>query len=468
MLVVKSRKLLDVGNSNPKFKVFLRTLITLTCFTVSQSLTFLSPTLLHAVVPSDPAKITIGDWEEICQKHEEIANDKKDSNNLKNVSIYCSAAWSAKEGEKNNKILLGLWSTVLGICGTSCLLSKAFPVEWVGVSSKVCIGSSITTTVTDTVMNKNYETLIQSAAGNLMQLGMMYRMSSSAKPAADAAKGTSEGAKASSDKSVDWGSCIAAAMAGFQVYVKKSGIDACAKSAIENLRSAAKFRSLNAAKIETTEIATPSSPAQGGSLTRAISNLATGNISSQSDISAGGWPGLVSSAIAVDSNLPSGLSDPSVPSAFQKLTGMDLNSFMKSDQDPKQSMMAAMGGGLDSDQMSKLSSTLDQLKDFSSQELQPITPTSSAYAAGGGSGSGSGTPEEDPMAAMMANMMAQFMPGATATGQNQQRLIQEIDFSKKLKANPSIETDKTVDLFERVSHRYARFEVILIKEGIKL
>jgi hypothetical protein len=168
--------------------------------------------------------------------------------------------------------------------------------------------------------------------------------------------------------------------------------------------------------------------------------------------SVGGTQAVVNCAKSADPSLKH-FADPRFADSYKKATGQDLGSYLAKLSDsmsPSGVMQAALGPA---GQNAGVAAKLKETEGAINAALAKLPSSAGSYASGGGSGGKAKPKADDDMSKMMADMMA-AMTGEKKEDDKDPNAI--LVFGDRVaKMNPAtLEQDKSVSLFERVSYRY--------------
>ena len=334
---------------------------------------------------------------------------------------YCQAAAGAQSGATSNSVLWKLWAGVAAVCTTACLSPLVGPV--------ICTGSMLGATVTDAAVTRSFTNALVGIGG----------------VAGATLVGKSSGTGLIKSK----GSCIAAATATLQSMTHHRDMSNEQSQVAQNVADA---RALG-----------------GGPGVAASTSAAAPVMASQGDLRTGGSPASPSVSGGSDSQaqldlavasgkIPSAVADPQFQKDFKSATGKDLSDFLKqSPSSPASAIQDLLDGTLSPTDSSKLASALDELKQGNA--VDPSSGISGPYPVAKVGGIDSSNGEEMDFSKALSGLLGQFKgPDQSKTGQNTLEFKHPAKLTAKLMAGrspASIEEDRSISIFERVTFRYS-------------
>lgn len=379
---------------------------------------------------------------------------------------YCDAAKASEKAAQANFWLGKVWIGVSAVCTASCAATLTGAMSGTILHNEwLCAGSNAAGAVTEGIVNKQLAQAIMNLAGSAGSIMVAKMMADDA--AKEAAKdGAKEVGKEGAKKSKNYGACLLAATSLAQVIARAQGESADKKAAQQALAMAAQQHDSNATGTDG-RYQPPTLPGRsGGSGANMYAGAGgkhsiTGSGEGGADAASGdpcktaqatGSAGpVVSCALAKDSKLPSFVSSPRFGDDFEKVAGRNLDDFFKeSGTTGSPGALSAMSNLLSSSGMNQLAAAMNEAE----RGMGSFGVSGSSYAGGGGGGGGGGDSEMADMAGLMQGMMSQFMPGAG--GAKAGPTSHELRYGSQGRRAPSgIYEDTTLNIFERVSHRYS-------------
>jgi hypothetical protein len=406
---------------------------------------------------------------------------------------YCTAAEQADKAKNGSMIGMGLYGAAGAICAYACAASY----QTGGVNpawGKACSYGSIGAAIADTVVSMTMQQDMAAATQGMMGAGMaaMPLMMGNGKSVAEygaakevlagreagAAAHTPAGASAETQAAVakDWQvpeaqqavadkatkddmmSCFTAAMDFLQVGLKAMTMNNAKDTKSQALASANRLSrggvtapSLNADAARAPTM-TGVAPANNPTVQAIAANRARNSGDCRTQNSVGGTQAVVNCAKGVDPSLKH-FADPRFGDAYKKATGQDLGSYLSKLNDsmsPSGVMQAALGPA---GQNAGVAAKLKETEGAINAALAKLPSSAGSYASGGGSGGKAKPKADDDMSKMMADMMAAMTGEKKEEDKDPNAIL--IFGDRVAKMNPAtLEQDKSVSLFERVSYRY--------------
>lgn len=427
---------------------------------------------------------------------------------------YCTAADQADKAKNGSMIGMGLYGAAGAICSYACAMSftTAGIPSW---AEPACTYGSIGAAVGDVVVSMTMQQDMAAATQGMMGVGMAampLMMGGNSAAAANTAgfnavkagqagtytaangnvitaapnsalggeititqttpagaesslvgaNGPATGAEATSANAAQGSksktACLSAAMNMLQVGLKAMGMQNAKDTKSQALASAERLSrggvttpSLNAQAARAPTM-TGIAPANNPTAQAIAANRARSSSDCRTQNSVGGTQAVVNCAKGVDPSLKH-FADPRFGDAYKKATGQDLGSYLSKLNEgmkPSDVMQAALGPA---GQNAGVAAKLKESESAINAALAKLPTSAGSYASGGGSGGKAKPKADDSMEKMMADMMA-AMQGEKKEDEKDPNSI--LIFGDRVaKMNPAtLEQDKSVSLFERVSYRY--------------
>ena len=388
-----------------------------------------------------------------------IALPFKTHANLSQKEELEKAAKGADKAADSNETMSMVWAGVGAVCLTSCIASMSGgEIIGGGAEKYICMFSSLGAGITDAIMTEKVESALMGAAGPAVTLASGGLNSGAAKTsAAGAAKGASK----------DYGSCVSAAVAILQAFMKNNDAKEERKDAKENRKQAEKLAlAQGGAVVESGKASAPvpvilpippnppsftsgtiksaASRTDGGTVV-ALTAAKTGDCSGAVETRSA--PALLACAVANDQHLPPAVTSQGFLREFSKISHQDFATFVNHKPwSPADAMREAVRPSLKARDFSRISTLLGSLE----REFQKSTPERV---------SGNAT----------ASVPSSVLSNSTSAAQKQEN--QEAPFENRMPAqnktppstlsydNPtrssdSIAEDTGISLFDRVTSRY--------------
>jgi hypothetical protein len=372
---------------------------------------------------------------------------------------YCQAAKSSQSAANADGILWKVWAGVAGVCAAACVSSLAGH-PW---NQWVCAGTDIAGAATDGIITKQFATALMSV-GTAVGGVVINQI-------------TNEGKEAGKKK--DIGSCLSAAMAGYQVYAKYTDEKSQNTSVNSNLQSAASVESEATAVSEASAAAAAPTSNTSSALAGSVGVTGSGTTTAQAAVtkstsapaacsgvttSTSALSAQIACATASDSNLPSFVNNPGFASNFQKATGTSLGSFMASNDSPSSALASAMGGGLSPSQSATLAAAIKQMDNKLNPDVEGST-----YAGGGGLNGGaeaSNNPDLSAVGDAVSSLLKQLNPDGTSKDpQGAKSGISAVVFANRNRTPAAVTQDSSLSIFDRVTYRYIFVGRRVLTEG---
>lgn len=380
-------------------------------------------------------------------------------------STQCQAARDTLSASKAHSALWKVWSSVTAVCALSCALSSVPFVNhpW------LCPSIDAAATIADGIVLKNFISILTGLGG--AAAGVMVNQVTKN-------KNTSESPPEEEKKSRNWGACLIALTAGYQVYSHARGEKTSLASTQESLRTLVSLASTSSASLSSgapTSSLPPFSPQASG----LQKSLPLGLPASKSPIGCGQAASSGSTlqcALANDSRLPSSLNQAPFLNQLQTLQQMPPETFWNQLQDPSQAILGQLQKGLPAEMPT---TGVEELKGFLHQlESQAATASLSPKTASDKPQTWENTPsmgssgvfqrgtasfkaKQDPFETSLQNLFEKMLPQA-ASEKTPPEMTQALEvLFEKSPATGSQSSPVLVfwterlTLFQRVSGRYA-------------
>lgn len=474
---------------------------------------FLNTPVTFATIPSSPAPSpnqAVSDnpsdrYQALCtgtqEAPPELATQWKE---------YCQAAFTAKEAHQANKSLVMVYAGVAAVCTTACVTSFFAPIPLTGT---LCMGATAAGAVYDVVKTKQYTSAITSIGALGASLLLNNSLNKDTPTSGSNSQGQTTGGEGGTPSDAgpkppeqpskkDIGSCIQAAVAGVQAFMKHSAAKTDEKTANLNLDHA---ESLKAQAMDYIAILrnpgdphSPQNPNASGSTAPRVQtgltssqnqgNLNRFTLSSNNNKKGGGiytsgsscqkaasamdFKSQLNCAISANPRLPKAARDPRFPEAIRTATGLNPNDFARevNRSGPAGAIQKAGNsfGPANPDGTKILGSALKNLESSFGDGSEP----SSLYASGssGGSSGAASTAaasSQDPnINQLISDVMDKLLPknaGENSDSTSADSQLEKRDSEGNLilgqnALDRNLSTDKTeelkLSLFIRVSKRY--------------
>ncbi len=379
------------------------------------------------------------------------------------IAAQCTAYKNALDTANSYTPVIYTWAGVAVVCAGMCAWSVSNPASYMGASNlypSICTIVQAGGTAVELIALKNVQGLMTA----IPALGLTAKATFD--NVKDYRKTVSTDPK-KVDDGADMGACLASVTASGTAVLKrvaKEDADSKAQSALDAARKL-KSDAANNPTVATggalpgTNFVDPSGNGpQGGNSAKSLATDPSPQLASSFPAacgeakSTGSTGAALQCAAAMDSNLPRAILDPRFGDMAKKATGMSLETLMNGQGGAaEKSAAAVMSATGNADLASAMARTMKQTED----EVAAMSGSdiSSSYGGGGGGSRGGGGGGGDGMNDMLANMMAQFMPGAKG-GADRLIGVAALVFAHKSRAPGSIAEDKTISIFDRVSYRY--------------
>lgn len=412
-----------------------------------------------------------GDGHELFQKQEQ-----------------CTAAYDIHKAITPAYPMVVAWGGVAAMCTMACACSG---VPWCAWSSQVCqlgsMGVGVVETTLGLVLQSNYQSSLSAvtqiagvAQGGIGMMSMAMKGSinptwtTQVSPTSVEGKALVEAGKDpnKASRETDVMACVNAAIATATTAVKAYDISLMVKKKGEALENASKFQ----AKSGVSFGSTPGFSSGDGMADPGRSNtLADAKIAEKmkaspakampagcSDLTRdSGSREVLQCAVAADPMLPRDLAE-KLPEHFEKLSGVPFDDFMKSiPENPNAAAMISAALAKQGDGAA-IAEKLSGLEKEIHMTASQATPGTTYASSGGGAGGADGSKND--IAQTMSDFMAQLMGKSEGDGPLHGPGVSDVRLGAggSKKHSPfaagrypaSLETDRSVSLFDRVGQRY--------------
>jgi hypothetical protein len=384
---------------------------------------------------------------------------------------HCQAAESQRRAQSASKATAAVWTGVAGICASECFMTLGMG------GGGYCTVSNIGGTVAEMAITRQFSNALgQLASTGIGMLstkatgGSIFKFGSAPTKTVEGSTTDAAGkAAAGVQKQRNWGSCVAAATAGYQAYQKWENAHKTGKQFQESLAEARKLMSPR----EQAEFA--ANMRRPGARDSAYGNVNAGsgvvrlqgtNVAESSDpcakaIEVGDTNAAIQCAVKSDPSIPTAMvAKNGFVDTFKKASGLDMSDLLTNQNATgAQALTAGMGGGLSSQGVQTLASAVKQLE----TDVLSLDDSATAYAAngsGGGADLGASDGEDE-----MAKAMAALMNGMNPKQEEESNGVSEtaIQRANRTRSPAAIAEDPNLSIFERVTFRYSSVSRELFK-----